>query len=35
MVSPRSGSYPGLGTTFGPGMVFAYRAAMDAAGKSA
>ncbi len=34
MASPMSGSYPGPGTTLGPGMVFAYRAAMHAAGKS-
>jgi succinate dehydrogenase/fumarate reductase flavoprotein subunit len=33
MASPMSGSYPGPGTTLGPGMVFAYRAAMHAAGK--
>ena len=34
MASPMSGSYPGPGTTLGPGMVFAYRAAMHAAGKN-
>jgi succinate dehydrogenase/fumarate reductase flavoprotein subunit len=34
MASPMSGSYPGPGTTLGPGMVFAYRLAMHAAGKS-
>ena len=33
MASPMSGSYPGPGTTLGPGMVFAYRAAMHAAGR--
>jgi succinate dehydrogenase/fumarate reductase flavoprotein subunit len=33
MASPMAGSYPGPGTTLGPGMVFAYRAAMHAAGK--
>jgi hypothetical protein len=33
MASPMPGSYPGPGTTLGPGMVFAYRAAMHAAGK--
>jgi succinate dehydrogenase/fumarate reductase flavoprotein subunit len=33
MASPMSGAYPGPGTTLGPGMVFAYRAAMHAAGK--
>jgi succinate dehydrogenase/fumarate reductase flavoprotein subunit len=33
MASPMSGSYPGPGTTLGPGMVFAYRAAMRAAGR--
>ena len=27
------GSYPGPGTTLGPGMVFAYRAAVHAAGR--
>jgi succinate dehydrogenase/fumarate reductase flavoprotein subunit len=32
MASPMSGSYPGPGTTLGPGMIFAYRAAMHAAG---
>jgi succinate dehydrogenase/fumarate reductase flavoprotein subunit len=35
MASPMSGSYPGPGTTLGPGIVFAFRAAMHAAGKSA
>jgi succinate dehydrogenase/fumarate reductase flavoprotein subunit len=34
MASPMSGSYPGPGTTLGPGIVFAYRAAMHAAGKA-
>jgi succinate dehydrogenase/fumarate reductase flavoprotein subunit len=34
MASPMSGAYPGPGTTLGPGMVFAYRAAMHAAGKN-
>jgi succinate dehydrogenase/fumarate reductase flavoprotein subunit len=34
MASPMSGSYPGPGTTLGPGTVFAYRAAMHAAGKN-
>jgi succinate dehydrogenase/fumarate reductase flavoprotein subunit len=34
MASPMSGSYPGPGTTLGPGMVFAYRAAMHAAAKN-
>jgi succinate dehydrogenase/fumarate reductase flavoprotein subunit len=34
MASPMSGSYPGPGTTLGPGIVFAYRAAMHAAGKN-
>jgi succinate dehydrogenase/fumarate reductase flavoprotein subunit len=33
MASMMRGSYPGPGTTLGPGMVFAYRAAMHAAGK--
>jgi succinate dehydrogenase/fumarate reductase flavoprotein subunit len=33
MASPMSGAYPGPGTTLGPGMVFAYRGAMHAAGK--
>jgi succinate dehydrogenase/fumarate reductase flavoprotein subunit len=33
MASPMSGSYPGPGTTLGPGVVFAYRAAMHAAGR--
>jgi succinate dehydrogenase/fumarate reductase flavoprotein subunit len=33
MASIMRGSYPGPGTTLGPGMVFAYRAAMHAAGK--
>jgi succinate dehydrogenase/fumarate reductase flavoprotein subunit len=35
MASVMAGSYPGPGTTLGPGMVFAYRAAMHAAGKAA
>ena len=34
MASPMSGAYPGPGTTLGPGMVFAYRAAMHAAGRN-
>ena len=34
MASMMRGSYPGPGTTLGPGMVFAYRAAMHAAGKA-
>ncbi len=34
MALPMSGSYPGPGTTLGPGIVFAYRAAMHAAGKN-
>jgi succinate dehydrogenase/fumarate reductase flavoprotein subunit len=34
MASIMRGSYPGPGTTLGPGMVFAYRAAMHAAGKA-
>ncbi len=34
MASMMRGSYPGPGTTLGPGMVFAYRAAMHAAGKT-
>jgi succinate dehydrogenase/fumarate reductase flavoprotein subunit len=34
MASPMSGSYPGPGTTLGPGTVFAYRVAMHAAGKN-
>ncbi len=34
MASPMSGSYPGPGTTLGPAIVFAYRAAMHAAGKA-
>ena len=34
MASPMSGSYPGPGTTLGPGIVFAYRAAMHAAAKN-
>ena len=34
MASPMLGSYPGPGTTLGPGIVFAYRAAMHAAGKN-
>ena len=33
MASMMCGSYPGPGTTLGPGMVFAYRAAMHAAGQ--
>lgn len=33
MASMMCGSYPGPGTTIGPGIVFAYRAAMHAAGK--
>ena len=33
MASMMRGSYPGPGTTLGPGIVFAYRAAMHAAGK--
>ncbi len=33
MASMMRGSYPGPGTTLGPGTVFAYRAAMHAAGK--
>jgi succinate dehydrogenase/fumarate reductase flavoprotein subunit len=33
MASVMGGSYPGPGTTLGPGMVFAYRAARHAAGK--
>jgi succinate dehydrogenase/fumarate reductase flavoprotein subunit len=33
MASMMRGSYPGPGTTLGPGAVFAYRAAMHAAGK--
>ena len=33
MASIMRGSYPGPGTTLGPGVVFAYRAAMHAAGK--
>lgn len=33
MASMMRGSYPGPGTTLGPGMVFAYRAATHAAGK--
>ena len=33
MASIMRGTYPGPGTTLGPGMVFAYRAAMHAAGK--
>jgi succinate dehydrogenase/fumarate reductase flavoprotein subunit len=32
MASIMCGAYPGPGTTLGPGMVFAYRAAMHAAG---
>jgi succinate dehydrogenase/fumarate reductase flavoprotein subunit len=32
MASVMGGSYPGPGTTLGPGMVFAYRAAMHARG---
>ncbi len=34
MASVMAGSYPGPGTTLGPGMVFAYRAATHAAGKA-
>lgn len=34
MASMMRGSYPGPGTTLGPGTVFAYRAAMHAAGKA-
>ena len=33
MASMMYGTYPGPGTTLGPGVVFAYRAAMHAAGK--
>jgi predicted oxidoreductase len=33
MASVMGGSYPGPGTTLGPGIVFAYRAARHAAGK--
>jgi succinate dehydrogenase/fumarate reductase flavoprotein subunit len=33
MASIMRGTYPGPGTTLGPGFVFAYRAAMHAAGK--
>jgi succinate dehydrogenase/fumarate reductase flavoprotein subunit len=33
MASMMCGTYPGPGTTLGPGVVFAYRAAMHAAGK--
>ena len=33
MASMMRGSYPGPGTTLGPGVVFAYRAAMHAAGR--
>ena len=33
MASMMRGSYPGPGTTLGPGIVFAYRAAMHAAGR--
>ena len=33
MASVMGGSYPGPGTTLGPAMVFAYRAAMHARGK--
>jgi succinate dehydrogenase/fumarate reductase flavoprotein subunit len=33
MASMMCGTYPGPGTTLGPGIVFAYRAAMHAAGK--
>jgi succinate dehydrogenase/fumarate reductase flavoprotein subunit len=33
MASIMRGTYPGPGTTLGPGIVFAYRAAMHAAGK--
>jgi hypothetical protein len=31
MASVMAGSYPGPGTTLGPALVFAYRAAMAAA----
>jgi succinate dehydrogenase/fumarate reductase flavoprotein subunit len=34
MASMMCGTYPGPGTTLGPGIVFAYRAAMHAAGKA-
>ncbi len=34
MASIMCGAYPGPGTTLGPGVVFAYRAAMHAAGKA-
>jgi succinate dehydrogenase/fumarate reductase flavoprotein subunit len=34
MSSVMSGSYPGPGTTLGPGVVFGWRAAMHAAGKA-
>lgn len=34
MASVMAGSYPGPGTTLGPGIVFAYRAAMHAAAKN-
>jgi succinate dehydrogenase/fumarate reductase flavoprotein subunit len=34
MASVMAGSYPGPGTTLGPGVVFAYRAALHAAGKA-
>jgi succinate dehydrogenase/fumarate reductase flavoprotein subunit len=34
MASIMRGSYPGPGTTLGPGIVFAYRAAMHAAGQA-
>jgi succinate dehydrogenase/fumarate reductase flavoprotein subunit len=33
MASMMRGTYPGPGTTIGPGVVFAYRAAMYAAGR--
>ena len=33
MASMMRGTYPGPGTTLGPGVVFAYRAAMHAAGR--
>jgi hypothetical protein len=35
MASMMRGTYPGPGTTLGPGVVFAYRAATHAAGKPA
>ena len=33
MASVMAGAYPGPGTTLGPALVFAYRAAMHAAGR--